>query len=191
MISVDDATASSFQSFAENLSHIADHLFSALQLRHPPDTMAQLVDLLVPQAPVPPHALKLAAMTAQAKSAVLKSGDWLTANNVAKLAGQGVRNPAELPSRWLKQGKIFAIHHRGTDYFPVYGLDPDTGYRPRKAIASVIALLKDGRDGWDMAYWFESINSFLGGKTPKSLLRSKPEKVIAAAKDYAAGITHG
>lgn len=65
-----------------------------------------------------------------ARNAVLESGDWLTAAEVAQLAGLSTRNTSAQPNKWKKQGRIFAIHHGGIDYFPGYGLDCDAGFRP-------------------------------------------------------------
>jgi hypothetical protein len=42
-----------------------------------------------------------------------------------------------------------------------------------------------------MAYWFLSVNSFLGGKRPQDLIASAPERVIAAAIDEVQEIAHG
>ncbi len=82
-------------------------------------------------------------------------------------------------------------HHRGGDYFPDYGLDPDANYKPVKALADVIRVLKDGKDGWGMAFWFAAVNSYLGGKAPKDLLATAPDKVIAAAHEEMSETAHG
>lgn len=130
-------------------------------------------------------------MLVQARKAVLESGDWLTAAEVAQLAGLSSRNPSAQPNKWKKRGLIFAIPHNGVDYFPGYGLDRDAGFRPLKAMAKVIMAFSGRKDGWGMAYWFRSDNSFLGGKRPQDLLATAPERVIAAAQDEAQEIAHG
>jgi hypothetical protein len=131
------------------------------------------------------------AMLVRARTAILESGDWLTAAQVARLAGLSTRNPSAQPNKWKKQGQIFAIHHLGVYYFPGYGLDRDTGFRPLNFLGSVIEIFDGKKDGWGLAYWFRSDNSFLGGKRPQDLLTTDPERVIAAAKDEAQGVTHG
>ncbi len=138
-----------------------------------------------------PRLLKEAAMLVRARKAVLESGDWLTAADIAQLAGLSTRNPSAQPNKWKKQGQIFAIHHGGVDYFPGYGLDRDTGFRPVKALARIIKPFDGHKDGWGMAYWFRSDNSFLGGKRPQDLLASEPERVVEAAMDEVQEITHG
>jgi len=82
-----------------------------------------------------------------------------------------------------KAGADLCHQSRGGDYFPGYGLDPDAGYRPFKALAKVIEAFGGHKDGWGLAYWFRSDTSFLGGKRPQDLLASAPDRVIAAALD--------
>lgn len=89
-----------------------------------------------------------------------------------------------------KQWQIFAISHNGSDYFPGYGLDAAAGFRPLKSLANVIEAIGDHKDGWGLAYWFRSDNSFLGGARPQDLLACSPGRVIAAALDEIQEIAH-
>lgn len=166
--------------------------FIDLTLRGQSEQMIKaLVDALVPKVPPTPNLLKEAAMVARSRNTVLESADWLTAAQVAELAGLSTSNPSTQPNKWKRQKQIFAIAHNGVDYFPGYGLDPDTGYRPRKALKPVLDVFGEYKDGWGLAYWFLSANSFLGGKRPQDVLASEPEKVISAAEDEVKGIAHG
>ena len=130
-------------------------------------------------------------MLVKARKAVLESGDWLSAAELAQLAQLSTTNPSAQPNKWKKNGQIFAIHHNGVDYFPGYGLDRDANFRPLKAMSQVIEVFDGHKDGWGMAFWFLSANSFLGGKRPQDLLATDPERVIAAARDEVQGIEHG
>ena len=130
-------------------------------------------------------------MTAEARKAVLESGDWLTAAQVAGIAGFSASNPSAQPNKWKKDGQIFAVRHRGVDYFPGYALDPSTGYRPARGLARVLGVFRGRKDEWGLAYWFASVNSFLGGKRPQDLLIGQPDRVVAAAVDEVAGVLHG
>ena len=180
-----------FQSLAENMGHVASSLLEALSQRQDQASMQRLAEALVPPAPVSPRLLREAAMLVAARKAVLASGDWLSATELASLAGFSPRNPSAQPNKWKRQGQIFAIHHKGIDYFPGFGLDPDRGFRPLKALADVIGILAGHKDGWGMAYWFQSVNGFLGGKRPQDLLATDPDRVIAAARDEVLGVLHG
>lgn len=180
-----------FNALAENFANVASSLVEVLIERHDRESLERLAEVLVPRQPPSPRLLKEAAMLIGARKAVLASGDWLSAADIAQLAGLSTRNPSAQPNKWKKQGWIFAIHHGGVDYFPSYGLDRDAGFRPIKALAKVIEIFAGRKDSWGMAYWFFSDNSFLGGSKPQDLLASAPERVIEAAMDEVQEIAHG
>jgi len=115
----------------------------------------------------------------------------LTATEIAKIAHLSMKKPRTQPNKWKKDRLIFAINHKGIDYFPTYGLDQDKNYRPIEAMADVLNVFAGSKDGWGLAFWFASVNSFLGGKRPKDLLAKAPHKVIAAALDELVDVTHG
>jgi hypothetical protein len=154
-------------------------------------TLEKLVDALVPAVPIPEHLLTEARMNAEARKAVLADGNWLTAARLSKIAGFVGQNASAQPNKWKREGRIFALRHDGVDLYPGYALDPDAQYRPFKGLAPVLKLFGDELDAWDVAIWFASTNSFLGGKAPKDLLKSAPERVLAAAEDEMAGVLHG
>jgi len=153
-------------------------------------TLKALISAVVPKAPPTPAVLREAAMLARSRTAVLEGADWLTAAKVAELAGLSATNPSTQPNKWKRERRIFAIHHNGVDYFPGYGLDPDADWRPRKALKSVLEVFGDEKDGWGLAYWFLSANSFLGGRRPQDVLATQPTQVIAAASDEMQGVVH-
>lgn len=180
-----------FEALAENFANVASSMYEVLQERQDLNSLERLAEVFVTRKPPSPRLLKEAAMLVQARKAVLESGDWLNAADIAQVAQLSTRNPSAQPNKWKKQGQIFAINHGGVDYFPGYGLDPDTSYRPLKALAKVIEIFEGHKDSWGMAYWFRSDNSFLGGKKPQDLLASVPDRVIDAALDEIQGIAHG
>lgn len=148
-----------------------------------------LVNTLVPKAPPSPTRLLEAKMIANSRKAVLDTGCWLTAAQVAQVAGLSSTNPSAQPNKWKKNRWIFAIHHQGLDYFPSYGLDGEG--RPLKSMAEVLKVFGDRKDAWGLAYWFTAVNSFLGGKRPQDVLADDPARVIAAAEDEIEGVLHG
>lgn len=181
-----------FKALADNFTNVASSMLEVLRKRQDRELLERLAEVLVPPRALPPaRLLKEAAMLVRARKAVLESGDWLTAADIAQLAGLSTRNPSAQPNKWKKAGQIFAINHGGVDYFPCYGLDRDTGFRPVKALAKIIETFGGHKDGWGMAYWFRSDNSFLGGKRPQDLLASESERVIEAAIDEVQEIAHG
>ena len=176
------ALAQTFASIAEFVKTIVD--------KHHRESLEAIVEALVPKVPPTPNELKEAAMLARARTAVIGSGDWMTAAEIALAAGFSASNPSAQPNKWKREGAIFAIRHKGIDYFPSYGLDPQAGYRPRKPLAQVIKTFGDTKDSWGLSYWFMSANSYLGGKAPRDLLALHPERVIAAAADECEGVLH-
>lgn len=153
-----------------------------------------VIEALVTPVPLPSHKIAEAKMTAHARNAVFESGDWLTAAHVAEMAGFSKSNPSAQPNKWKKERAIFAINRNGIDYFPGYALDPKTKFRPYKSVADIIEVFGDKKDAWGLAYWFSSVNSFLGGRRPQDMLAIEPARVIAAANDEVedlAGVAHG
>jgi hypothetical protein len=177
------------RALARTLASVLPFIESALQEQNE-QTLKALVDAVVPKAPPAPALLGQAAMLARSRQAVLAEADWLTAAKVAELAGLSTTNPSAQPNKWKRQRQIFAIHHHGIDYFPGYGLDPESGWRPRKALKSVLEVFGDDKDGWGLAYWFLSVNSFLGGRRPQDVLATEPQRVIAAARDEVLAVPH-
>jgi hypothetical protein len=104
--------------------------------------------LTVEELSVPQHKLIEVRMAAEAGKAVLESGDWLTAVQIAEMAGFSAGNPSAQPNKWKKDGQIFAVRHRGVDYFPGYALDPSAGYRPAKGLARVLGVFRGRKDDW-------------------------------------------
>ena len=155
------------------------------------ESLERIVGALLPEIAIPDAALAQARMLVGAKATILRSGDFLPAGEIAKLAGYSDKNPSAQPNKWKKDGVVFAIQHKGVDYFPLYALDPDENYRPYKAVAQVLRVFGDTKTGWGTAFWFAGLNSFLDDRRPQDLLASDPALVIAAAKDQVEGVQHG
>ncbi|MFT4103684.1 MAG: hypothetical protein QM674_22175 [Burkholderiaceae bacterium] len=190
VVPVDRADAQHADLLARTLASVVPFIEVALHDQNE-QTLKALVDAVVPKAPPTPNLLKEAAMLARSRKTVLESADWLTAAQVADLAGLSTTNPSAQPNKWKRRQQIFAIHHNGIDYFPGYGLDPQTAWRPRKALKTVLDVFGDEKDGWGLAYWFLSANSFLGGRRPQDVLATDPGQVVAAAQDELEGVVHG
>jgi hypothetical protein len=123
-----------------------------------------------------------ARMLIEAKTTILNSSDFLPATEVAKLAGFSSTNLSVQPNKWKRNREIFAIQHGREDYLPLHGLDPGD-HRPRKEMAEILRIFGDAKDGWGLAFWFASLNSFLHDERPQDVLATDPERVIAAVRD--------
>ncbi|MFJ3451087.1 hypothetical protein ACIPM0_23115 [Pseudomonas sichuanensis] len=155
------------------------------------ESIQRLVEVMVPLEPISSTKLHQAQMLMKAKTAVLESGDWVTASEIAGLAKLSASNPSSQPSKWKREKRIFAITHNGADYFPLYGLDEARSYRPLSQLKDVIMVLESAKDAWQMAYWFMSENSWLASKRPQDLLRTDPDRVLEAAREEVSEISHG
>jgi len=150
-----------------------------------------LVEALMPDVVLSPTKVIEAEMKSAAMTQILASQDFVTASDIARLGKFSVKNPSSQPNRWKRMGQIFAIHHRGADYYPLYALDPANGYRPRAIVADVLRLFADSKDSWGTAFWFGSINSYLQEQRPQDVLNSDPEPLLRAARAEAEGLQHG
>lgn len=176
--------------FAEAVRLIAPMILRNLADRETA-TLEKLVDALVPAVSPPEHLLTQARMNAEARKAVLESAEWVNAAKLSEIAGFSGQNSSAQPNKWKRERRIFALRHDGNDLYPAYALDPDAQYRPVKGLAPILQVFGDELDAWDIAIWFASANSFLGGALPQDLLISDPERVLAAAQDEVAGVRHG
>jgi len=188
-VAITRVTPREAEAIAQTFANIAD-LVKSIVGKHHRESLEAIVEALVPKTPPTPNELKEATMLARARTAVIDSGDWMTAAEIASVAGFSASNPSAQPNKWKRMGAIYAIRHNGIDYFPSYGLDPDAGYRPRAALARIIQAFGDSRDSWGLSYWFMSANSYLGGKAPRELIAHEPARVIAAAIDETEGVPH-
>ena len=174
---------------AERVIHqVVEFLPQLIQDRQE-DTLKKVVNVLLTDVTPSKAAREQARMLIKAKTDILNSGDFLPATEVARLAGFSASNLSVQPNKWKRAREIFAIQHGREDYLPVYALTPD--YRPRKEMAEILNIFGDAKDGWGLAFWFASLNSFLDDERPQDVLATDPESLIAAARDEMAEFGHG
>jgi hypothetical protein len=150
-----------------------------------------LVEALTPDMALSPTRVIEAEMKSAAMTQILASQDFVTAADIARLGKFSAKNPSSQPNRWKRMSQIFAIHHRGADYYPLYALDPADGYRPRPIVADVLRLFAGSKDTWQTAFWFGSINGYLNGRRPQDVLTGPPEPLLRAARAEEEGLQHG
>ena len=138
---------------------------------------------------IPQQVLSEAHMLARSQARVLESGQFFPAAKIMKLAGSSAGNASATPNRWKKEGLIFAIQRENADLFPLYALDPEENYRPRRAMKEILGAFRE-KSPWRIAFWFESPNSYLRNKKPREVLADAPAAVIEAARTEAAGVLH-
>jgi hypothetical protein len=175
---------------AERVIHQVVEFLPQLIQERQEETLKKMVNLLLTDVTPSKAAREQARMLIEAKTAILNSGDFLPATEVAKLAGFSSTNLSVQPNKWKRSREIFAIQHGREDYLPLYALN-QADHRPRREMAEILDVFGDAKDGWGLAFWFAGINSFLDDERPQDVLATDPERVIAAAKDEMAEYEHG
>lgn len=120
----------------------------------------------------------MAEDNAALRAEYLRSTPCYTAPELNRLCNGPKGNKAEPGSRWLREGKLFAVKHGRENRFPAFQLQDGA---PNPVIAAVLAALPDGVSPWQVAFWFASGNGWLDGRAPESCLHDK-DAVIAAAQ---------
>jgi len=161
---------------------LPDLISAVLAVRHQRRLAARdtLVDLFAGQSEITPADSAQARMEGRARRAIQEGTEWYTAQQVAEFAQLGPGNPIGSVSRWKSQGRVFALRQGNRDLYPRYALGAD--FHPLDGMRAILQVLRGYSPDW-LATWFESTNSFLGGKRPRELLATNPELVVAAAND--------
>ncbi len=117
-------------------------------------------------------------MLDEAKSTVLRSGDFWSAGQFSRFN----RCNREQLNDWQRNGQIFAIENEGEVYWPIYAFSQGEAC-PSKTMTTVLKIFGNTKSGWNLAFWFAGLNSFLDDERPQDLLETNPLGVIDAAKD--------
>src|SRR3954453_7360030 len=175
---------------AERVIHQVVEFLPQLIQERQEETLKKMVNVFLADVTPSKAAREQARLLIEAKTAILNSGDFLPATEVAKLAGFSASNLSVQPTKWKRNREIFGIQHGREDCLPLYGLDPGD-HRPRKEMAEILNVFGDAKDGWGLAFWFAGLNSFLDDERPQDVLATDPDRVLAAAKDEMAELEHG
>jgi hypothetical protein len=131
--------------------------------------------------PTPPVVLQ-ARRNAEARTTLLSEFGALTAAQVAELAGSDAKNTSALAGRWRREGRLVAVEHHGTIYYPAFQFDDDG--KPKQAVADVLKQLSDPSvTSWQQALWFTSANGWLDGRRPVDVLDEQGDAVVSAARE--------
>jgi hypothetical protein len=143
-------------------------------------SMEGMIESMLGRTSVPtPAAVLQARRNAAARHELLREFGALTSGDIAILAGSKAHNRAALSNRWKHEGRIFAVSHQGTAFYPAFQFESDG--RPREVVARVLSAVAGKLSDWGVALWFTGANGWLGGRRPVDLLTSDPDRVAAAA----------
>lgn len=129
-------------------------------------------------------------MLHRAQHAVLNGTIWYTTKEIKNIFSKNNKHVEleELITQLIENKKIFFITYNEIILFPHYIFDEQFNINP--TIEHVLRILDD-KNTWQIACWFESINSYLHNQNPRTLLNSYPELIIEAAFIEKQGCVHG
>jgi hypothetical protein len=164
---VRDAMGASIRSLADAANH-------GRRLR-----LERLVDSLSPPAEVPDAStVEQARRQAQLRVRLLRDFGARTSAQVSELNGSSASNRSQLAYRWRKEGRIFAVTHRGRSWY--LGFQFDANGQPLPGVAAALEHLGHWPE-WDIATWFVMSNATLERQRPVDLLADAPDVVGLAA----------
>jgi hypothetical protein len=143
----------------------------------------ELASAMTPDVSVPaPPIVLQARRNAQARAAMFDEFGGLTAAEVADLAGSEAKNTSALAGRWRRDGRLVAVDHQGTLYYPGFQFDSDG--KPKPVIAEVLRYLGSQEvSAWQQALWFTTANGWLDGRRPVDVLETETRAVVDAARE--------
>ena len=143
-----------------------------------------LVEALMPEdlAVPTPAAVLQARRNAEARSALLTEFGVLRSQEVADLAESRASNRAALANRWRAENRVVAVPVGDELLYPGFQFGAEG--KPKPAIGPTIDLLRSDphTTDWQIALWFVTPTSWLGGIRPVDLLDEDPDAVIDAAR---------
>ena len=120
---------------------------------------------------------EIARKNAELRARYLRTTELYTAEDIRALIAEKPSNPSAPSTKWKREGRIFAIQHDGKDLFPAFQFADG---QPLPIIQKILKALPDYLSPWQTAFWFESGNGWLGGKTPQECLTKESEVIDAA-----------
>ena len=105
---------------------------------------------------------------------------WTSAQ-VARESSSTAHNKSAIASRWQREKRIFAVFFEGKNWFPRFQF---RNGRPIPAVSDVIRAFPERSSGWDLAFFFATPNSFLGGQRPMELLKKDPQRLESLARTF-------
>jgi len=106
--------------------------------------------------------------------------EWglFTAAEAARRAGSRGHSPTAAVRQWVKTRKVFPLRTAsGLEVYAGFCFGPDG--RPLPIVGEVVKAMADRLSGWELAGWWLTPNSTLGGRRPVDAL-DQPDELRAA-----------
>ena len=115
---------------------------------------------------------------AELRACYLREVPTCTAADIHKLMhGSQLSNPSEPASRWKREKRVFAVPVGRAQLFPRFQFADGN---PLPVIKEVLKRLPDGMTPWQIAFWFQSGNGWLDGRSPEEALGDEDAVLNAA-----------
>ena len=115
---------------------------------------------------------------AELRACYLREVPTYTAADIHKLMhGSQLSNPSEPASRWKREKRVFAVPVGRAQLFPRFQFADGN---PLPVIKEVLKRLPDGMTPWQTAFWFQSGNGWLDGRSPEEALGDEDTVLNAA-----------
>ena len=115
---------------------------------------------------------------AELRACYLREVPTYTAADIHKLMhGSQLSNPSEPASRWKREKRVFAVPVGRAQLFPRFQFADGN---PLPVIKDVLKRLPDGMTPWQIAFWFQSGNGWLDGRSPEEALGDEDAVLNAA-----------
>jgi len=138
-------------------------------------------DFRAAQPPVPIDGRPSSAGFAALLGVYRSSGGSARGDDLARLLEEHHRGDYVSLARLIGTGAVFGFEWRQTLWIPMFQFDPrDLAVKP--GLRQTSWSLAADFDGWALAAWFASGNTWLGGHRPLDLLESDLPAVLDAAR---------
>ena len=115
---------------------------------------------------------------AELRACYLREVPTYTAADIHKLMhGSQLSNPSEPASRWKREKRVFAVPVGRARLFPRFQFADGN---PLSVIKEVLKRLPEGMTPWQIAFWFQSGNGWLDGRSPEEALGDEDAVLNAA-----------
>ena len=115
---------------------------------------------------------------AELRACYLREVPTYTAADIHKLMhGSQLSNPSEPASRWKREKRVFAVPVGRAQLFPRFQFADGN---PLPVIKEVLKRLPAGMTPWQIAFWFQSDNGWLDGRSPEEALGDEDAVLNAA-----------
>ena len=111
------------------------------------------------------------------RSKYLQTAKLYTAEDVRKIIAKNPQKSSDPSSKWKCEGRVFAIQDGEKDRFPVFQFADG---QPLPIIKKILKALPEDLTPWQTAFWFQSANGWLDGKSPQECLTNEKEVITAA-----------